>query len=131
MIRSNPMFVINSNDKIEYVAADPKMVKSELEKLFFDVDLLLKSDLNPYEVFYYAALLHLLFVKKQPFQDGNGRTARLIEKWFLLEKLGQKAAPPCSLKKTISKRLRIIMQISEKSELNMKIWIIQKVLTFC
>ena len=24
-------------------------------------------------------------------QDGNGRTARLLEKWFLLEKLGQDA----------------------------------------
>jgi Fic family protein len=30
-------------------------------------------------------------VKIHPFQDGNGRTARLIEKWFLLEKLGEKA----------------------------------------
>jgi len=25
-------------------------------------------------------------------QDGNGRTARLIEKWFLLEKIGKQAA---------------------------------------
>lgn len=106
MIRSNPMFVINSGDKIEYVAADPKIVKSELEKLFFDVDLLLKSDLNPYEVFYYAALLHLVFVKIHPFQDGNGRTARLIEKWFLLEKLGQKAAPPVQLEKNYFKKIK-------------------------
>ena len=36
-LRSNPMFVINSDDQIEYVAADPKIVKSELEKLFFDI----------------------------------------------------------------------------------------------
>ncbi len=26
------------------------------------------------------------------FQDGNGRTARLLEKWFLLQKIGQTAA---------------------------------------
>ena len=41
--------------------------------------------------FFYAALLHLVFVKIHPFEDGNGRTARLIEKWFLAEKLGDKA----------------------------------------
>jgi Fic family protein len=92
LIRTNPMFVINSDDRIEYVAANPGVVKSELVKLFHDVDLLLEALLNPFEVFYYAALLHLVFVKIHPFQDGNGRTARLIEKWFLKEKIGQKAA---------------------------------------
>lgn len=92
LIRSNPMFVINSDDKIEYVAARPGVVKYELDKLFYDVELLQSADLNSFEVFYYAALLHLVFVKIHPFQDGNGRTARLIEKWFLIEKLGQKAA---------------------------------------
>ena len=46
---------------------------------------------NPFEIFYYAALIHLVFVKIHPFQDGNGRTARLVEKWFLIEKIGEKA----------------------------------------
>jgi Fic family protein len=90
LIRSNPMFVINSGDKIEYVAANPEIVKSELDKLFHDIDILHCTDLNPFEVFYYSSLLHLVFVKIHPFQDGNGRTARLIEKWFLIEKIGEK-----------------------------------------
>ncbi|MDR0681877.1 MAG: Fic family protein [Dysgonamonadaceae bacterium] len=30
-------------------------------------------------------------MKIHPFNDGNGRTAHLIEKWFLAEKLGEKA----------------------------------------
>ncbi len=33
-------------------------------------------------------MVHLFFVKIHPLQDGNGRTARLLEKWFLKEKLG-------------------------------------------
>ena len=104
-VRNNPMFVINSNDKIEYVAAGPGIVKSEIDKLFNDIDLLLRSDLNPFEIFYYASLIHLAFVKIHPFQDGNGRTARLIEKWFLIEKIGQKATS-VQLEKNYFKELK-------------------------
>ncbi len=90
-IRTNPMFVINNNDQIEYVATSPDQVQTELNKLFEDIEILQSKDLNSYEIFYYASLIHLVFVKIHPFQDGNGRTARLLEKWFLLEKIGEKA----------------------------------------
>jgi Fic family protein len=90
LIRNSPMFVINSDDRIEYVAAEPNIVRSELEKLFFDIPILLKDSLSLAETFYYAAYIHLVFVKIHPFQDGNGRTARLLEKWFLIEKLGKR-----------------------------------------
>ena len=36
-------------------------------------------------------MIHLVFVKIHPWNDGNGRSARLFEKWFLAEKLGDKA----------------------------------------
>ncbi len=90
-IRNNPMFVLNGNDEIEYVAPAPAIVKSELDKLFSDIEYLIKKELDSYQIFYFASLIHLVFVKIHPFQDGNGRTARLIEKWFLIEKLGKKA----------------------------------------
>ncbi len=93
LIRRNSMFIINSDDKIENVAAIPEIVEAELNKLFHDIYLLLRTALNPFEVFYYASLIHLVFVKIHLFQDGNGRTARLIEKWFLVGKVGQKAIP--------------------------------------
>ena len=105
LIRTNPMFVINSDDRIEYVAASPEIVKQEIEKLFDDIKTLLNTNLNYFEIFYYAALLHLVFVKIHPFQDGNGRTARLIEKWFLIEKIGQKAAS-IQLEKNYFKKLK-------------------------
>lgn len=50
LLRTNPMFVINSDDQIEYVAAPPEIVKPEMEKLFEDIELLKKSGLNPFEL---------------------------------------------------------------------------------
>ena len=76
------MFVINSDDRIEYVATEPTKVKFELDKLFNDIKKLQTAKLDDFEIFYYAAYIHLVFVKIHPFQDGNGRAARLIEKWF-------------------------------------------------
>ncbi len=91
LIRTNPMFVLNEADRIEYVACAPEQVLAEIALFFEDLEALHSSDLEPLEVFYYAAMLHLVFVKIHPMQDGNGRTARLLEKWFLLEKLGNQA----------------------------------------
>jgi Fic family protein len=45
--------------------------------------------LSAEEVFYFASFIHLRFVHIHPFRDGNGRAARLIEKWFIAEKLGK------------------------------------------
>jgi Fic family protein len=104
-IRKNPMFVINSEDKIEYAAANPGIVEKELTRLFNDIDTLLHAELNEFEIFYYASFIHLVFVKIHPFQDGNGRTARLLEKWFLSEKTGQKTLS-LQLEKNYYKRLK-------------------------
>lgn len=90
-IRTGNMYVTTANGRIEYVAASPFTVEAELEKLFADLAQLLRRDLSLAEVFYFAALLHLVFVKIHPFLDGNGRCARLLEKWFLAEKLGKQA----------------------------------------
>jgi Fic family protein len=91
VIRTNPMFVINSDDRIDYVAAEPGKLQIELTKLFEDIDYLLSEELTNSEVLYFASYIHLVFVKIHPFQDGNGRSVRLLEKWFLIEKLSDKA----------------------------------------
>ncbi len=59
-----------------------------MEKIWNDITILLKQKLSPEEIFYYASYIHLVFVNIHPFTDGNGRAARLLEKWFLAEKLG-------------------------------------------
>ncbi|WP_413666178.1 Fic family protein [Mucilaginibacter sp. Mucisp86] len=90
-LRTGNMFVITPDGKIEYVACAPDLVEQKLELFFNDVDLLLKAKLTTPEVFFFASMIHLIFVKIHPFEDGNGRTARLLEKWFIAEKLGTKA----------------------------------------
>jgi Fic family protein len=89
--RSTNMFVVADDGKIEYVAAIPAQVPVEMEKLYNDIGQLVNTALSFEETFFYAAMLHLLLVKIHPFSDGNGRTARLLEKWFLAEKLGEQA----------------------------------------
>ncbi|MEZ4931749.1 MAG: Fic family protein [Saprospiraceae bacterium] len=90
-IRTGMEFILDKDDKIVYVAAHPNIVRAETNKLFADIDLLLEIDLTIQESFYFAAMIQLVFLKIHPFEDGNGRAARLLEKWFLSEKLGQKA----------------------------------------
>ena len=90
-VRSGNMYVTTPDGKIEYVACPPMMVKAELDKLYNDIALLMDTELSFEETFYFASLIHLVFVKIHPFEDGNGRTARLLEKWFLAQKLGDKA----------------------------------------
>lgn len=89
--RNNNMFVIADDGKIEYVAASPYIVTDEMEKLYADLNILLKQEMDIDQVLFFASMLHLILVKIHPFSDGNGRTARLLEKWFIGEKLGEKA----------------------------------------
>jgi len=90
-IRTQNMYVTTADGRIEYVAAKPNEVKTEMQKFYADVDLLIAIKLNINEVFFLASMIHLVFVKIHPFNDGNGRTGRLLEKWFLAQKLGNKA----------------------------------------
>lgn len=89
--RNQNMYVTTSDGRIEYVAASPNEVETEMKKFYNDIDILLKTNLSIEEIFYFASYIHLIFVKIHPFNDGNGRTARLLEKWFLAQKLGNRA----------------------------------------
>jgi len=90
-LRTQNMYVATDDGKIAYVAASPYELATEMAKFYADLATLLAQSMTTEEVFYYAAYLHLVFVKIHPFYDGNGRSARLLEKWFIAEKLGEKA----------------------------------------
>ncbi|MDP3444506.1 MAG: Fic family protein, partial [Ignavibacteria bacterium] len=73
---------------LAYMAVETEFVEKEMKVFFQDLNELISSELNEIEVFYFASLIHLRFAHIHPFRDGNGRAARLIEKWFVTEKLG-------------------------------------------
>jgi Fic family protein len=92
VLRKHPVGVYDSKTmRPVYLAVEPEQVNTELSKLFSDITLLLQRTLSYRETFYYASMIHLWTAKIHPFGDGNGRAARLLEKWFLVAKLGRPA----------------------------------------
>jgi len=92
LVRTGNMVIMEQQtNRIQYEAASASIVKREFECFWNELSELMNASLSEEDVFYYAALIHLVFVKIHPFTDGNGRTARLLEKWFLASKLGEKA----------------------------------------
>jgi Fic family protein len=73
-----------------YLAVEPEFVKQEMSILFENIAELLNKTLSVNDTFYYASFIHLKLTHIHPLMDGNGRIARLVEKWFLCEKLGSK-----------------------------------------
>ena len=88
--RTDRMGVYDNNGLV-YLAVEPEKVQDETKLFFEDINTLLSQDLNNYEIFYHASLIHLKLAQIHPFWDGNGRAARLLEKWFLAENLGERA----------------------------------------
>jgi Fic family protein len=91
-VRAGNMLIIEQQtNRVQYEAANATIVNKEYELFWDELSMLINEELKIEEVFYYASLIHLVFVKIHPFNDGNGRSGRLLEKWFLVTKLGEKA----------------------------------------
>ncbi|MBS1624111.1 MAG: Fic family protein [Bacteroidetes bacterium] len=87
----NMVVMEHHTGRIQYEAVPAQQVGSLSELLWSDIETLKAEELSHTEVFYFAAFIHLVFVNIHPFEDGNGRAGRLLEKWFIAEKLGVKA----------------------------------------
>lgn len=87
----NMVVLAHKTGRIQFEAAPFDQVNLLMNLLWKDIEKLKKKRLTITEVFYFAACIHLVFVNIHPFEDGNGRAGRLLEKWFIAEKLGKKA----------------------------------------
>ena len=73
-----------------YVTPEAKIIPQTVKVFFKDIEDLLRQELAPSKVFYHASLIHLKLLHIHPFADGNYTLARLLEKWFVGQKLGKK-----------------------------------------
>jgi len=79
------------NTGLVYMAIESEKVAQTMQQFMQEIQQILQQNLTLEKVFYFASLIHLRFAHIHPFADGNGRVARILEKWFLAQKIGQKA----------------------------------------
>jgi len=82
---------IFSHKGLVYIAIESEKVPEIMNQFMQEIKQIMNQKLSLEKIFYFASLIHLRFAHIHPFADGNGRVARILEKWFLDKKIGQKA----------------------------------------
>lgn len=82
--RTGPSLIINSQTRVvRYRPPPPEWVPSLMENFVKDIQEWMREETYPGPVI--AALAHFGLISIHPFEDGNGRTARLLADMILLQ----------------------------------------------
>ena len=69
-----------------YLAAPVENTSPEMKSLFELISTITpESDI---EILFYSSMFHMILAHIHPFADGNGRSARLLQKWYLAKHVG-------------------------------------------
>lgn len=79
------------NEGLVYLAVEAMLVFHEISQLYSKITERIEQQGSEVESIFWASWFHLQLALIHPFSDGNGRTARLVEKWFLASVLGPAA----------------------------------------
>ncbi|MCL5404258.1 MAG: Fic family protein [Candidatus Marsarchaeota archaeon] len=66
----------------DQITESASKLPKEMDEL---IEILNRKPSNASDAFSNAVEFHLLFVDKHPFEDGNGRTVRLLMNWYLIK----------------------------------------------
>ncbi len=66
----------------DYITESAEELQKGMDEL---IDVLNRKPLDASDAFSNALEFHLLFVNRHPFEDGNGRMARLLMNWYLIK----------------------------------------------
>lgn len=71
-----------TKDGVKILYCPPEHVEAEMDNLIAILDNVTKTKVHPLII---ASWLHYAFISIHPFQDGNGRTARLLSSFILIQ----------------------------------------------
>ncbi len=121
---NEPMQVISGgfgNEKIHFEAPNSAIIDSEINKF---LDYLNQDQTN--DLLIKTAVIHLWFLTIHPFEDGNGRIARIISE-YLLSKSDNSSLRFYSLSTQIEKDKKnyyLLLEQSQKGTLDCTNWIV-------
>jgi Fic family protein len=77
------------NGTFTYTAPIAERIRPLLNQLFDELNLIVRHRLTDLEVLFYASQVHVAILAIHPFTDGNGRLARMMERWFVAQQWGR------------------------------------------